>query len=136
VAVTRTVDLALDDHTVYSSVVAMMAVDEERQNCRDEEEDAVPDCVRCVPQNRRRNLHDAKSPGSLEHGTLPVYVQPIAVARHSEEPQVGVVRARPAPVRAVGVGDASQLINSRDECAKEQQVDEGDKVGRVSSARI
>jgi hypothetical protein len=42
---TGAVDFALDNHAIGRSVVAVMAVDEQRENGRDEEEDAVPRCV-------------------------------------------------------------------------------------------
>lgn len=40
------------------------------------------------------------------------------------------------PVRAVGIGNASELIDCADECADEEKVDEGDEVGGMASARI
>ena len=119
VAVTGAVDLALDDDTV--AVVAVVVCDEERQNGGDEEENDV---------------HDAKSPRRLEHGAWFVNVQSPRVTGDSEQSQVLAVLSGPSPVGAVRVGDAAKLVDSADECADEEEVDEGDKLGRVLCLRI
>ena len=45
-----------------------------------------------------RNLHDAECKRGLEHGTLSVNVQTVAISRDVEKPQVGAVRAVRGPV--------------------------------------
>jgi len=119
VAVTRAVDFALDDDAV--AIVAVVSVNEECEDASNEEEDDV---------------HDAKCPRRLEHRALFIDVKSIGVSRDSDEAQVGAVRAIGLPVRAVCVGNASELIDCADECADEEKVDEGDEVGGMASARI
>lgn len=79
VAVTGSVDFALDD----DAILTVMAVDEQSQDGSDEEEDDV---------------HDSKSPSSLEHGTLTVDVQAPSVSSDGEQAQVGAVDSGSAPV--------------------------------------
>jgi hypothetical protein len=111
------VNLALNNHAV-STVVA---VDKQRQKAGEEEEEAV---------------HDAKRKRSLEHGALAVDIPAIAVAGDGEEAEVSAVRAVGRPVGAVGVCDSTERVDSTDESADEQQIDKGNKVGRVPRTRI
>lgn len=80
--------------------------------------------------------HDTKRKRRLEHRTLPVNVQTEAIARDGEKSQVLAVGAVPGYVGAVRVGDAAKAVHAADECANEEQVDEGDKLGRVPCARV
>ena len=83
-----------------------------------------------------KNLHDAERKRGFEHSALSVDVQTVAVARNVEKPQVRAVRSVGRPVGAVRIGDASQAVNTTDECANEEKVDEGNEFGRVSCARV
>ena len=65
-------------------------------------------------------LHDAKCPRGLEHRTSAIYVQAVRVSRNGEEAQVGAVGAIALPVRAVGVGDTSKLVDGSNESANEE----------------
>jgi hypothetical protein len=84
----------------------------------------------------RQNSHDAKRKRSLEHGALAVDIPAIAVARDGEEAEVSAVRAVGRPVGAVGVCDSTERVDSTDESADKQQIDKGNKVGRVPRTRI
>ena len=83
------------------------------------------------------DVHDGEGEAGLEHGARlvdvdaerPVVDDPgadddgVAVARHAAG------RAEPAVrVAAVGVGDAAQVVDARDQRAREAQVDEGHEV--------
>jgi len=117
VAVTRSVDFALDDDTV----VAVVAVHKEGQDGCDEEEDDV---------------HDSKRPRGLEHGALAVGVDAESSTTDGEKTQVGAVRTTSTPVGAVSIGNAAQSVDGSDEGAHEEKVDKGNEFGRVLCARV
>lgn len=117
VAVTGSVDFALDDNAIIAVVVG----NEQSQNRSDEEKDDV---------------HDAKGPRCLEHSALAVDIEAIGVSRDSEYAQIRTVGAGATPVGAVCISNASELIDGTDKGAHKEKVDKGNKLGRVPGARV
>lgn len=132
--VTGSVDFALDD----DALLTVMAGDEQSQKGSDEEENNVPEASvsASITVMVPKYLHDSKSPGSLEHGTLTVDLQAPSVSSDGEQAQVGAVDSPSTPVGAVCVSDASERIDCTDEGADEQKVDKGNKLGRVPCACV
>lgn len=98
-------------------IIAMTAMQHHRNNSRPHEED---------------NLHNAERKARLQHRAGLIEVESERVIRASA-PFAKRTQGdddRPAiPAAAVGIGDETQLVDSRDESAQEAQVDEGDEDG-------
>jgi hypothetical protein len=62
---------------------------------------------------------------------LAVHIQAPSASTDGEQSQIGAVVSSSAPIGAVGISDASELIDSTDEGANEQKVDKRNKLGRV-----
>lgn len=82
--------------------------------------------------DKEDDLHDPQRKGSLQHRAGLVDLQRQRVvhlpAVLTKGPEGHPDRAA-VPVRAVGVGDEAQLVDTCDEGAEETHVDEGDKEG-------
>lgn len=110
--------LALDNNAVAGIVVA---VDEQRQEECDEEEDAV---------------HDTERKARLQHRAGLVCRKIDSVSGHGEEAQVETVGIATGCVGAVPAGDFAKLVHSTDEGAHEQEIDESNEAGGVLSASV
>lgn len=92
--------------------------------------------VCCFPRVRSEDSHDAKCKRRLEHSALSVDVEAVAIARDVEKAQISAIRAIRRPVGAVRIGNATKNVDTADECANKEKVDEGYEFGRVSCPRV
>lgn len=100
----------------------------------------LPVVMAMDPQGKERrpceedNLHDPHGKARLEHRArlvqtrgfkISVEAEPEGAQRHLDAPAV--------PMGTVRIGDEAQLVDAGDECAKEAQIDKGDKAGGAAS---
>lgn len=126
VAMAGSVNFALVDDIV----IAVMAMDEKSQKHGNEEENAVPEnlLVYAMVRLKEKTLHDPKSPACLQHSTLAVDIKSVCVSRDGDETKVGIVGAIRLPVGAVGISNASKLVDSAYESTHEEKVDDATKL--------
>jgi len=86
---------------------------------------------------KENNVHDAERERSLQHGAFLVKVQAgIGKASSETEPpdiDAGRVCISPSPLSAIPMHDIAQIVDTGDERADKEQVDDGAKQGRVAS---
>lgn len=98
-----------------------MLLQQKREDGRDQEEDDV---------------HDAKRPTRLQHGTILVEVGaplPAVIALTSIIPKGPKINVDVAgrEIGATRIGDASQLVNASDERTHKGEIDQPDESGRA-----